>query len=242
MCDYTSVADLLKQWMPSFKDHATLKGPADQHKSLYNFIGRVVVLRPDNSADFVSGDNFHSMLPDEPGLYKLREPPPPPRGEVVIGLTIDEAPIDSLELPPASYPFNRFLGVDGKPRSSAVGFDGFERPSREAPEHKSAMRQQAAGAGAASLPQTSLRMALLQFMNHPHPLQTLSAYESYGPNGAISRFHNPDNYTKGILGLPELRAAPIVRAANAYDSIEDSLEIVFPAEMAEAEQMMSRRR
>jgi hypothetical protein len=29
-------------------------------------------------------------------------------------------------------------------------------------------------------------------------------YESYGPNGAISRFHNPDNYTKGLQRLPEM--------------------------------------
>lgn len=37
-------ADLLKQWMPSFKDHSTLSSN-QQHKSLYSFLGRVAVLR-----------------------------------------------------------------------------------------------------------------------------------------------------------------------------------------------------
>lgn len=44
VCDYTGVADLLKQMMPSFKDHSTLDDSND-HKSLYNFIGRMAVIR-----------------------------------------------------------------------------------------------------------------------------------------------------------------------------------------------------
>lgn len=53
---------------------------------------------------------------------------------------------------------------------------------------------------AASKP-PALRTALLQFMNFPHPLSMLSDYNSYGPNGSISRYHNPDNYTKALLAL-----------------------------------------
>ena len=164
VCDYTMVADLLKQWMPSFKDHSSLSS-AHNHKMLYNFIGRVAVLRPDNSAHFVSNDNFHPMLPDEPGMYKLREPPRPSHIAHLSGS------YDGLESMDVMY------NHDDDRDLHAVGND-----------HPEAV---------------TLQAALLQFMNYPHPLQTLSMYESYGPNGAISRFHNPDNYTKGLLGLPE---------------------------------------
>lgn len=44
VCDYTLVADLLKQWLPSFREHPPLQEAA-QHKSLYNFLGKVAVLK-----------------------------------------------------------------------------------------------------------------------------------------------------------------------------------------------------
>lgn len=54
-------------------------------------------------------------------------------------------------------------------------------------------------------PPCSMAEALLLFMNDPHPLTMLSAYGSYGTNGAISRFHNPDNYTKGLSHLLQIQ-------------------------------------
>lgn len=41
-CDYALVADLLKQWLPSFKTHPPLQG---DYKSLYKFLGGVAVLQ-----------------------------------------------------------------------------------------------------------------------------------------------------------------------------------------------------
>ncbi|KAK2080100.1 hypothetical protein QBZ16_002496 [Prototheca wickerhamii] len=37
--------------------------------------------------------------------------------------------------------------------------------------------------------------AIWELLNSPHPLETLADPRSYGRSGAISRFHNPDNYT-----------------------------------------------
>lgn len=45
------------------------------------------------------------------------------------------------------------------------------------------------------------RGALNVLMDSPHPLDTLGDPASYGPMGAISRFHNPDNYTAAIGGV-----------------------------------------
>lgn len=43
--------------------------------------------------------------------------------------------------------------------------------------------------------------AVLHFMNNPHPLNVLQSTTAYGQDGSISRYHNPDNYTKALFGL-----------------------------------------
>ncbi len=43
-CDYMAMADLLVSWMPSFKSLHGLQGPANTHKTLYSFLGRIAVL------------------------------------------------------------------------------------------------------------------------------------------------------------------------------------------------------
>ena len=81
VCDYTAVAHLLQQWWPSFKDHSSLDA-SREHKSLYNFLGHVYILKPDADAPFVHGDAGHWMLPDEPALYQMRQPNERPEGHV----------------------------------------------------------------------------------------------------------------------------------------------------------------
>lgn len=51
----------------------------------------------------------------------------------------------------------------------------------------------AAKAGKPRPPVRSAREAALEFMNVPHPLDILADAGAYGPDGAISRYHNPDN-------------------------------------------------
>lgn len=129
-----------------------------------HFLGGISVLRPRDDAAFVSGDNAHTMLPDEPGLYLLTEP--------------EDGPSDSGIWPDSTSASGPYVAPNTDSHAAAGS------------------KPRAVNGG--------LQAALLQFMNNPHPLQSLSLYESYGPNGAISRFHNPNNYTVGLDGLREL--------------------------------------
>uniref|UniRef100_A0A383V8M5 Fungal lipase-type domain-containing protein n=1 Tax=Tetradesmus obliquus TaxID=3088 RepID=A0A383V8M5_TETOB len=74
VCDYTLVAELLKSWLPSFKEHVGL-ADCKEHKALYNFIGTIEVLQPSAACPFVLPDEgLSSMLPEQAALYKLTEP------------------------------------------------------------------------------------------------------------------------------------------------------------------------
>jgi hypothetical protein len=43
--------------------------------------------------------------------------------------------------------------------------------------------------------------AMLEFMNSPHPMETLSDPRAYGHQGMISRYHNPVNYAHALSAL-----------------------------------------
>ena len=45
-------------------------------------------------------------------------------------------------------------------------------------------------------PSPTLRDAVMDLMNYPHPLTTLGDVSAYGNDGAISRYHDPDHYTQ----------------------------------------------
>ena len=45
----------------------------------------------------------------------------------------------------------------------------------------------------------------MELLDNPHPLDMLSEVTSYGPDGGISRYHNPDNYTKALGGVLRAR-------------------------------------
>lgn len=54
----------------------------------------------------------------------------------------------------------------------------------------------------------SVTEAVWALMDNPHPLDILGGAGSYGNDGAISRYHNPDNYTRALGRLcAERRAA-----------------------------------
>jgi hypothetical protein len=55
-------------------------------------------------------------------------------------------------------------------------------------------------------PAPTLFDAVMELLDCPHPLDTLSEVTAYGPDGAISRFHNPDNYTRALGGVLRSRA------------------------------------
>lgn len=45
---------------------------------------------------------------------------------------------------------------------------------------------------------SSSEEAFWELMNNPHPLDILGDAGAYGDNGTISRYHNPDNYTRAL--------------------------------------------
>ena len=56
-------------------------------------------------------------------------------------------------------------------------------------------------------PPQTLFGAVMELLDHPHPLDTLSEVTAYGPDGAISRYHNPANYTRALGGVLRARKA-----------------------------------
>ncbi|KAL0054462.1 hypothetical protein WJX82_009173 [Trebouxia sp. C0006] len=58
-------------------------------------------------------------------------------------------------------------------------------------------------------PAASLRDAVMDLMNYPHPLDTLGEPSAYGPDGAISRYHNPDHYVRALGGVLRTKTRPM---------------------------------
>ncbi|KAK9818157.1 hypothetical protein WJX72_007963 [[Myrmecia] bisecta] len=57
-------------------------------------------------------------------------------------------------------------------------------------------------------PAASLMEAVNQLMDYPHPLEMLGDAGAYGDEGSISRYHNPDNYTRALGGVLRNRTRP----------------------------------
>jgi hypothetical protein len=56
-------------------------------------------------------------------------------------------------------------------------------------------------------------------MNIPHPLDILADPGAYGNQGAISRFHDPDNYSRALGGVLFARGSSLHRlVSNATTS------------------------
>lgn len=77
-CDYTLVAELLRSWGPSWREHSCLAGGAtgDGRRQLYVHIGRMHVLQPSPELPFITEPNsFLPLLPQQPGLFALTDRP-----------------------------------------------------------------------------------------------------------------------------------------------------------------------
>jgi len=153
-CDYSLVADLLKSWGASFREHCCLS--RDGRKHLYYFVGRMMVLQPDQWHSFVNNEPYHPLLPPGPGCFALGE-------------------ADGHHAIPG-------------PRASLVRMDGIKTSSGMVPS----------GMPRGSRVPVSLSEAVFEFMDSPHPLETLADPGAYLDKGSISRYHNPDNYTAAI--------------------------------------------
>lgn len=148
-CDYSPVAELLRSWGPSWREHSCLAGGASGagRRQLYVHIGRMLVLQPSPELRFITEPNPHlPVLPQQPGVYELLH----------------------------------------KPRLTHA-------------MAAAKLRTQALRNGAAlGPPAASQQEVLAAIMDCPHPLETLADPGAYGSAGSISRYHNPDNYTKAL--------------------------------------------
>lgn len=69
-CDYTPVAAMLRRL---FTQHLGLQ--CDDRSIMYHFVGRLLVLQPDDELKWVyPGEGQHPLLPPKAGLYELIEP------------------------------------------------------------------------------------------------------------------------------------------------------------------------
>lgn len=149
------MADIVRSWGPSLREHTALKTQGRKH--LYYFLGRTVCLQPDRAHTFVAGDKDHPMLPPGPEVYAMVDP--------------------------------------SKGRSATF-------PAQRAAQEALLAQQPAAPLGP---PAATLEEAVYGLMDNPHPLETLADPGAYLAQGIISRYHNPEHYTKAIGRLIHLK-------------------------------------
>lgn len=174
-------------------------------QSLFSIIGKVMILQPHDEMSFVNGEGLHPMLPDGAGLYMLRPPPNTTNDDMnessVLRTNDVMASIDTIS----------------SSRDSSSFSDESSSPSQVDDE-------------ARAVP-SNLREALWELMNNPHPLDILADPAAYGTTGGISRYHNPDHYTKALGGVLRTRSRPwrnLVERAAAV-GIRHHVPAVVPA-------------
>jgi hypothetical protein len=92
---------------------------------------------------------------------------------------------------------------------------------RSALAHRLAAQQAGVALGAAP---ASLTEALQALADNPHPLETLSDPGAYLESGSISRYHNPDNYTKALGRVAHGLRWPRSLFAHAPAAAQQELE------------------
>lgn len=169
-CDYTLVADLLKRVGDSFKGHGCLQGSGKV--VLYFFIGRTLVLQPDENLSFVGGEGYLPILPSSSGLWMLREP-----------TMLSKFAVQGRELRNSQF------------RSSEQTRDSAEASTSGATDDRKY--------GSVA---PTLKDAVMELMDNPHPLDILGDPGAYGTDGSISRYHNPDHYTMALGAVIRTRS------------------------------------
>jgi hypothetical protein len=193
-CDYSLVADLLRRVGESFREHKCLNG---NRRVMFNFVGKMIVLQPDVQSSFVaSGEGYHAMLPQKPGMFVLREPTV---AETVQAQMQREAQMVADVI--TNLPATASSAMDVPPPT-------IHKIHTTTTTTTSATKTTTTTTTAAVKPRsaaTSSDEALWQLMNFPHPLDILADPGAYGEAGSISRYHNPDNYTRAIGGVLRAR-------------------------------------
>ena len=205
---------------------------------MYFFVGKMMILQPDRDHKFIGqNEQYHDMLPSHPGLWVLRQPneaaipqkKAPSLAAIANGELADashaavKSTTHSAQSKVSRGASNSKLPSEG--HSSSKGFDSRPRlkslPALDSGKSKKASvalakGEQASASTAVAVaapqkgkPAASLREAVMDLMNYPHPLDILGDPGAYGPEGAISRYHNPDHYCQAIGGVLRVRTKPL---------------------------------
>ena len=197
---------------------------------MYFFVGKMMVLQPDRDLRFISHrEPYHDMLPAQPGLWVLRQPNQaaithkqvPTLAAMANGEFADaghaavKSKASAKSKPNQSQARAKSFGSN----SSSKGLDnrrdlkdsetGSQQVSVALARSKESSKALILAATRKGKPAASLKEAVMDLMNYPHPLDTLGDPGAYGPDGAISRYHNPDHYCRAIGGVLRARTKPL---------------------------------
>ena len=204
---------------------------------MYFFVGKMMVLQPDKEHRFIGKDEpYHDMLPAQPGLWILRQPSEaallqrkaPSLAAMANGQLADceHAAVKSSQQAQDKPPQQKGQQKGSLPQllepstSSSKGLDSRASPKSlpvirdskplvalaKVKSCSSAITEVASKKGK---PAASVREAVMDLMNYPHPLDTLGDPGAYGPDGAISRYHNPDHYCRAVGGVLRAKTKPL---------------------------------
>lgn len=195
---------------------------------MYFFVGKMMVLQPDKEHRFIAKDEpYHDMLPAHPGLWVLRQP--------------NQTPPSHRQTPSLAAMANGHLADAGhaavqstsRPRHAKGSSNSKGGKAKTSPAEQASAALVHAGKETTAVavatkpkgkPAVSLREAVMELMNFPHPLDTLSEPSAYGPDGAISRYHNPDHYCRAIGGVLRTKTKPMrmnVKSSRWYLHLQE---------------------
>ena len=202
-------------------------GPPRRHgrKHLYYFVGRMCILQPDAWHSFVGGDPEHPMLPPGPELYALAEPEDAAAARAHYPALSDLPILNAVTSNGhtrgsggngANAAVNAAVNASGPSAAASGGGGGSQQPTAAAAVPSTAnfgtalvasaaQRERDARGGGSRLQPRSVVEAVWEIMDNPHPLETLADPGAYLASGSISRYHNPEHYTKALGRLTHLK-------------------------------------
>lgn len=155
------------------------------------------ILQPDTWHSFVASDPEHPMLPPGPGLYSLADPEPATTATALPASASAPQPSPS-SLPTDSARPSATASTDSPaPRSSAPTALASPQPAPLQPAAATAVTA-VATTGRRRRVARDVVEAVEELMDTPHPLETLADAGAYLASGSISRYHNPEHYTKAL--------------------------------------------
>lgn len=148
---------------------------------MYFFVGKMMVLQPDKEHSFIAKDEpYHDMLPATPGLWVLRQPNEAAfsqkQAPSLAAMANDElADAGHAAVRPATSQKGRLHHAEGKGKGHKAILGGSS--AKQASLALTTLDESPAAVTVANKPNgkpaASLREAVMDLMNYPHPLDTL---------------------------------------------------------------------